>query len=109
MVEEYDALLARLAEAESEEQNSTFWYEEALARLAEAQEEQHRLAGVAHQHYHECLRLVEERDRLKDAAEALHDDVEMAESIGICLPNRVASLRLGEVLGTLRAAGGVLE
>ena len=42
-----------------------------------------------------------ERDRLLvivGAARALYEEVEMAESVGICLPNRVPSLNLGDAL-----------
>lgn len=45
--------------------------DELLRRLAEAETEQHRLADVAHQHYHECLRLIEERDRYRAALERI--------------------------------------
>ncbi len=34
----------------------------------------------------------------REAALALYEEVEMAESVGICLPNRVPSLRLGAAL-----------
>jgi hypothetical protein len=43
-----------------------------------------------------------------EAATALYEEVEMAEAIGICLPDRVPSLRLGEALRERREqeAGG---
>jgi len=40
---------------------------------------------------------------LREKALALYEQVEMAESVGICLPDRVPSLRLAEALA--RAAG----
>lgn len=36
--------------------------------------------------------------QLHDAAKALYEEVEMAESVGICLPDRVPSLRLRDLL-----------
>ena len=41
-----------------------------------------------------ALRAVEYREALA----ALHAEVEMAESVGICLPDRVPSLRAGQLL-----------
>jgi len=35
---------------------------------------------------------------LLDAAKALYEEVEMAESIGICLPDRVPSLTLRDII-----------
>ncbi len=37
-------------------------------------------------------------DRITEAARALYEEVEMAESIGICLPDRTPSLILGAAL-----------
>lgn len=39
-----------------------------------------------------------ERDRYRKALADLHAEVEMAESVGICLPDRVPSLRAGAAL-----------
>jgi len=36
--------------------------------------------------------------KIKEAAKLLYEEVEMAESIGICLPDRVPALNLGELL-----------
>ena len=46
----------------------------------------------------EIERLWAENARLREAALALYEEVEMAESVGICLPDRVPSLKLREAL-----------
>jgi hypothetical protein len=49
--------------------------------------------------------LLAELERVTAALRDLHAEVEMAESVGICLPDRVPSLRAGDVLsGGARAA-----
>jgi hypothetical protein len=46
----------------------------------------------------------------REALEALHAEVEMAESVGICLPDRVPALKAGELLSeTPPAAEGSKE
>jgi hypothetical protein len=49
----------------------------------------------------EVERLQEERDRLAELLRDLHAEVEMGEAVGICLPDRTASLRAGEALVSL--------
>jgi hypothetical protein len=46
--------------------------------------------------------LVADAEALAEALEALHAEVEMAESVGICLPDRVPSLNAGQVLARYR-------
>lgn len=48
--------------------------------------------------------LVETLDELvavAEAASALYEQVQMAESVGVCLPDRVPTLTLGDALGQL--------
>lgn len=51
------------------------------------------------------LKLLLILQELAEAAAALHAEVEMSESVGICLPGRAASLHLGQMLGRLQAEG----
>lgn len=46
----------------------------------------------------EAAILVERVRVLEEALADLHAEVEMAESVGICLPSRVPSLRAGQLL-----------
>lgn len=47
----------------------------------------------------EATRMRHENVRLRRALEDLHAEVEMAESVGICLPDRRPSLHARDVLG----------
>jgi hypothetical protein len=71
-------------------------YRALLARLAEAEAEQHRLADVAHQHYHECLRLIEERDRYRNALERWAADAALTVRL---VPNYVRAALKPKISG----------
>ncbi len=45
-----------------------------------------------------------ENATLREAAQALYEQVEMDESVGVCLSDRVPSLRLGDVLAATEPA-----
>ena len=46
--------------------------------------------------------LRDERDALREAAQDLYESVQMDESVGICLSDRVPTLRLGSLLTSSR-------
>jgi uncharacterized protein YicC (UPF0701 family) len=73
-----------------------------VERLREANEKLSELIVEQEREYAvERKQLREERDRLADLLRDLHAEVEMAESVGICLPDRVPSLRAGQALASL--------
>jgi hypothetical protein len=67
------------------------WAKILAQRVAELEKERDQIVFNYHK---QGIRMQELEKALRD----LHDEVEMAESIGICLPNRVPSLRARDLL-----------
>ena len=65
--------------------------------LADAGPNDKQLVALA-----DLVRRASQAEALAEALEALHAEVEMAESVGVCLPDRVPSLNAGQALARYR-------